>query len=111
VNRMLNRRLEARMFCADIVEVRWQDPKTGHTRQAMANLDDISPRGASLGVDYIIAAKTPVRIIHSEGELTGKVIYCLWQDVGFVIGVEFDPDCRWSQDNYRPQYLSDPPLE
>jgi hypothetical protein len=102
---MLNRRFEARMFCADVVDVRWQDRNTGRTRQVMANLDDISPRGACLRIDCIIAAKTPLRIIHSGGELTGKVIYCVWQDVGFVIGVEFDPDCRWSQENYRPEYV------
>jgi hypothetical protein len=65
----------------------------------MANLDNISPGGACLGLDYIIAAKTPLRIIHSGGELTGKVIYCVWQDVWFVVGVEFDRDCQWSQDN------------
>ena len=101
----------ARMLCADMVDILWQDPKTGRTRRAVANLDDISRCGACLMVDCIIPAKTPLQVIHPGGELTGKVIYWVWQELGYVIGIEFDPDCRWSQENYRPQHLFDPRLE
>jgi len=94
-----------------MVDIRWEDPKTGRTRRGVANLDDISRRGACLLVDSIIPAKTPLQVIHPGGELTGKVIYWVWQELGYVIGIEFDPDCRWSQENYRPQHLFDPRLE
>jgi hypothetical protein len=105
---MLNRRLEHRILCADMVDVRWQDPKTGRLRHATGNLDDISRCGACLLIDHIIPAKTPLRIIHPGGELRGKVTYWMWQELGYVVGVEFDPDCRWSRDKYQPQHLYDP---
>ena len=108
---MVNRRLEPRMLCADMVDVRWEDPKTGRTRRVVANLDDISRCGACLIVARIIPAKTPLRIIYPGGELRGKVAYSAWQELGYFIGVEFDPDCRWSEENYRPQHLYDPSHE
>jgi hypothetical protein len=99
---MLDRRFEPRMLCADIVDIRWEDPKTGRLRHTTGNLDDISKSGACLLIDCIIPAKTPLQIAHSRGELTGKVIYWVWQELGYVIGVRFDPDCPWSQENYQP---------
>jgi hypothetical protein len=54
------------------------------------------------------AVKTPLRIAHPSGELTGKVAYCVLREVGYVTGVEFDPGCRWSQENYQPKHLYDP---
>ena len=42
---MLDRRIEPRMLCVDIVDVRWEDQKTGRTRRKTANLDDISRCG------------------------------------------------------------------
>jgi hypothetical protein len=107
-NRMLNRRIEPRMLCADIVDVRWEDQKTGRTRRTTANLDDISRSGACLLVDWPIPVKTPLWIALPSCELTGKVIYCHLREVGYVTGVVFDPGCRWSQENYQPQHLYDP---
>ena len=94
---MLNRRLEPRMLCADMVDVQWEDTKTGRTCRAVANLNDISRRGACLLIDCIIPAKTPLRIIHPGGELRGKVTYWLWQELGYIVGVEFNADCRWAR--------------
>jgi hypothetical protein len=107
-NRMLDRRIEPRMLCADIVDVHWEDHETGRTRRTTANLDDISCFGACLLVDLAIPVKTPLRIAHPSGELTGKVAYCVLREVGYVTGVEFDPGCRWSQENYQPKHLYDP---
>ena len=105
---MIERRLESRMLCADMVDVRWEDQKNGRTCLTTANLDDISRYGACLLVDCPIPVKTPLRIAHAGGELTGKVIYRIWQDLGYFIGVEFDPVCQWLQENYQPQHLYDP---
>ncbi len=104
---MLDRRIEPRMLCADIVEIQWKDQKTGRIRRAMANLDDISRSGACLLVDQLIPVKTPLRIVYPNGELTGKVSYCVLREVGYITGVEFDPGCQWSQRNYRPRHLLD----
>ena len=96
------------MLCADMVEVRWEDQKTGRTLCTTANLDDISRSGACFLVDSPIPVKTPLRIAHPGGELAGKVVYCHLREVGYVTGVEFDPGCRWSEENYQPQHLYDP---
>jgi hypothetical protein len=105
---MFDRRVEPRMLCADIVDIRWEDQETGRTHRTTANLDDISRFGACLILDLPIPVKTPLRIAHPSGELTGKVAYCHLREVGYVTGVEFDPGCRWSQENYQPQHLYDP---
>ena len=107
---MLDRRVDPRMFCADTVDVRWEDQKTGRKRRTTANLDDISEHGACLLVDCPIPVKTSLRIAHSSGELTGKVTYWVWREIGYFTGVEFDPGCRWLQENFRPQHLYDPRL-
>ena len=104
---MLDRRLEPRMLCADIVDLHWEDQKTGRTCRTTANLDDISRFGACLLLGCPIPIKTPLRIAHASGELTGKVIYWVWQELGYFTGVEFDPSCQWLQENYRPQHLYD----
>ena len=105
---MFERRIEPRILCADIVDVRWEDHETGQDRRTTANLDDISRLGACLLVDSPIPVKTPLRIAYPAGEFTGKVTYCVLREVGYVTGVEFDPDCRWSEENYQPQHLYDP---
>jgi len=105
---MINRRVAPRMLCADTVDVRWEDQETGRTRRMMANLDDISQVGACLLLDCPIPVKTPLRITHPNGELTGQVVYCVRREVGYVTGAEFDPSSRWSQENYRPEHLCDP---
>jgi hypothetical protein len=90
------------------ISVRWEDQQTRSTRRMTANLDDISRVGACLLLDWPLPVNTFLRIAHSSGELTGKVIYCVLQEVGYVTGVEFDPNCRWSQQNYQPEHLYDP---
>src|SRR5690348_15455415 len=44
---MDERRIEPRMLCAELVELRWRD-KHGFERRDMANLEDISLSGACL---------------------------------------------------------------
>jgi hypothetical protein len=104
---MYNRRTETRMLCADIVDVQWKD-KNGRTRRAVANLEDISISGACVQVDKPIAPQTTLRISYPEGELLGKVCYCVYREIGYFLGIEFEPGFRWSLRQYRPQHLLDP---
>ena len=104
---MLDRRIETRMLCADLVDVKWKD-QTGRTRRGVANLEDISLSGACLQVDRPVVLGTTLLIGYPSGELTGKVKYCVFREIGYFLGVEFEPGSRWSQRHFRPQHLLDP---
>src|SRR5438552_17549765 len=104
---MLDRRVEPRMLCADLVDVKWKD-QTGRTRRGVANLEDISLSGACLQVDRPVVLGTTLLIGYPSGELTGKVKYCVFREIGYFLGVEFEPGSRWSQRHFRPQHLLDP---
>ena len=104
---MFDRRVEPRMLCADMVDVQWKD-KTGRIRRGVANLEDISLSGACLQFDQPVPLQTDVRITYPKGELTGKVRYCVYREIGYFLGIEFEPGCKWSQRHFRPQHLLDP---
>lgn len=104
---MFDRRIEARMLCADMVDVHWKD-KTGRMRKGVANLEDISLSGACLQFDQPVPLQTEVRISYPKGELLGKVRYCVYREIGYFLGIEFDPGCRWSSRHFKPQHLLDP---
>lgn len=104
---MLDRRVETRMLCADLVDLHWKD-QTGRTRRVVANLEDISLSGACLQLDKPIPLGTKVRITYPKGELEGCIRYCVFREIGYFLGVEFEPNNRWSMRHYRPQHLLDP---
>jgi hypothetical protein len=104
---MLDRRVETRMLCADLVDIQWKDP-SGRSRRGVANLEDISLSGACLQVDRPVPLDTPLRISYPSGELMGKVKYCVFREIGYFLGVEFEAGSRWSQRHFRPQHLLDP---
>jgi hypothetical protein len=104
---MLDRRVEPRMLCADMVEVLWKD-KTGNLRKGVANLEDISLSGACLQFEHPIPLQTDLQIRYPKGELVGKVRYCVYREIGYFLGIEFEPGCRWSARHFKPQHLLDP---
>src|SRR5919112_1486503 len=104
---MHNRRAEPRMLCADLVDVQWKD-KNGRIRRVVANLEDISLSGACLQVDSPIPINTTLRINYPKGELQGRAGYCVFPEIGYFLGIEFEPGFRWSLRQFRPQHLLDP---
>lgn len=104
---MMERRIQPRMLCADLVDIQWRD-HTGRNRRGVANLEDISLSGACLQVERPVTLGCGIRITYPNGELTGVVKYCVFREIGYFLGIEFDPGKRWSQRNYRPQHLLDP---
>lgn len=103
---MTDRRAEARMLCADLVDVRWKD-KSGRNKKAVANLEDISLSGICLQLDAPIPIDTVLRISHPKAAFEGNVRYCLFREIGYFVGVQFAPGCKWSRRQYRPQHLLD----
>lgn len=104
---MYNRRSETRLLCADLVDINWKD-KGGRTRRAVANLEDISGSGACLQTDVPVPLQTVLRISLPKGELQGTVRYCVYRQIGYFLGLEFEPGHRWSVRTFKPQHLLDP---
>jgi hypothetical protein len=104
---MQERRIELRMLCADLVDVAWRD-KSGRTRRTVANLEDISLSGACLQIDMPIPLETDLLISYPNGELQGRVRYCVYREIGYFVGIEFEAGSRWSKNQFRPQHLLDP---
>src|SRR4051794_11896567 len=103
---MHNRRSEPRMLCADLVDISWKD-KDGRTRHAVANLEDISLSGACIQLERPVPLGSVMRIRYPQGELTGRVCYCVCRAKQYFLGLEFEPGCRWSLRHFRPQHLLD----
>ena len=105
---MLRERAEARMLCADLVDIRWKD-KSGRGRKIKALLEDISASGACVQLDKPIPQNTTVRICHPKGQLQGSVRYCVYRDIGYFVGLQFEPDSKWSRRQFQPQHMLDMP--
>jgi PilZ domain len=106
---MFDRRLETRMLCAEMVDVQWKD-KSGRTRKGVANLEDISLSGACLQFDQPVPLHSDLRISYPKGELLGTVRYCVYHEIGYFLGIEFGPGCKWTEGEFQPQHLLDPGL-
>jgi hypothetical protein len=95
------------MLCADLVDIRWRD-QAGRLRRGVANLEDISISGACLQMDRPVGLGTVFQISYPNGELTGKVKYCVFREIGYFLGIEFDSGSRWTEREFKPQHLLDP---
>jgi len=104
---MTNRRSELRMMCADMVEVCWKE-RSGARRSATALLEDISGSGACLQLEVPVPLGVEMRWMSPRAEFKGYVRYCVYREIGYFVGVEFEPDSRWSKKAFTPQHLLDP---
>jgi hypothetical protein len=104
---MLDRRNETRMLCADLVDIQWKD-KAGKMKKGVANLEDISLSGACLQVDFPVPLQSTLKISYPKGRFEGKVKYCVYREIGYFLGIEFEPESRWSIRKFKPQHYLDP---
>lgn len=95
------------MLCADLVKLEWRD-KLGKEHTAVANLEDISSSGACLQLEEEVPLQSMVKITHEKGWFEGRVRYCIFKDIGFFLGVEFEPGQRWSSKQFKPMHMLDP---
>ena len=94
------------MLCADMVEVHWRD-RSGHQQGTTAILEDISASGACLQVEEPIPLAVEVRWAQSRQVFQGYARYCVYREIGYFVGVEFDPSFKWSKKAFKPQHLLD----
>ena len=95
-----------RMLCADMVRVCWRDA-AGRTLHAMALLEDISHSGACLQLETPVPLAAKIRWDSDRCHFSGRVRYCVYREVGYFVGVEFEAGSRWSQRSFKPQHLLD----
>lgn len=100
------RRAEARLLCADLMEVEWTDAD-GFLTIACANLEDISPSGACVQVDKPVPGGTVVRLVCDRRRWSATVKYCVYRDTGYFLGLRFQPGERWDDAEFHPKHLLD----
>ena len=94
------------MLCADMLAVSWLD-SAGRKRSATALLEDISARGACLQFESEIPLGVILHWSCPNQKFAGKVRYCVYREIGYFVGVEFDAQSRWSKEGYQPHHLLD----
>ncbi|HYR83811.1 MAG TPA: PilZ domain-containing protein [Terriglobia bacterium] len=106
---MKQRRENNRDMCAELLTVRWTD-HDGLSQSVVATLEDISATGACLQMEHSILPGTEVCLHYPNGEYMGKVKYCIYQDLGYLLGIAFDEGYRWSKTDFEPLHLLELPM-
>ncbi len=104
---MLDRRIEPRILCSDLVAVEWKDNQ-GKTRKCMANLEDISVSGACVQLDRPLPLQAKLRLTFPKAILEATVRWCIFREIGYFLGLEFAPGMKWSRKDFRPRHMLDP---
>ena len=94
------------MMCADVVQASWTD-QYGQVQQADALLEDISPRGACLQFETAVPLGVTLRVACPKHEFVGEVRYCTYREIGYFVGLEFEPQSHWSRKAFKPRHLLD----
>ena len=94
------------MLCADMVDVCWTDG-AGRKRRAKALLEDISVHGACLQLELELPVGTEVRVDHAQMHTRGTVRYCVYREIGFFAGIQFQAGGEWSQSQFTPEHMLD----
>jgi len=94
------------MMCADMVEASWTD-KDGQVQRADALLENISPSGACLQFEMAVPIGVTLHLVSPKQEFVGEVRYCVYQEIGYFVGVKFEPQSHWSKKAYKPRHLLD----
>ncbi len=103
---MPDRRSERRLLCADMIRVQWKPPQ-GPTQSATALLEDISPSGACLQLDFDVPVGSRIQWRSPNQDFAGRVRYCVYREIGYFVGVEFAGGTQWSESSYQPEHLLD----
>ncbi len=76
---------------------------------ATAILEDISESGsACLQSELPIPLGVEVRWTAPGQAFPGYVRYCVYREIGYFAGVEFDASFKWSKNAFQPDHLLDP---
>lgn len=94
-------------MCADLITIEYKD-KRGKVQKMVANLEDISQSGICIQTEEELPLRSIIRVLTPKGELEGEVRYCVFRDIGYFVGVQFEAGTRWSRSWFQPMHLFDP---
>lgn len=101
-------RAHERSMCADLIKIVWTDG-TGSKQKELAALEDISRGGACLQMDRPIPIDTAISILYPHGRYHGRIRYCIFEQTGYFLGVQFDPGYEWTKKDFMPSHLLELP--
>ena len=101
---MIAERREDRELCADLVKVQWKT-ESGKAQCEWGILEDISPSGACLEMEKNIQPDTLISMEFPTDRCQARVIYCRFDKVKDLMGVEFSEGYRWSRRRFKPRHL------
>jgi hypothetical protein len=104
---MTERRAEPRLWCSDLIQV-WIEVAGAEPKEVTANLEDISPSGASVLLEQEVPAGARLCLALGKHKFHGQVTHCTRNEIGYFAGVRFDAERKWSRKLYEPQHLLDP---
>ena len=94
------------MLCADMVDICWTGAE-GRKSRSTALLEDISAHGACLQLEFDMPLGTEVAIEHDNIRIVGTVRYCVYREIGYFAGVEFQAGSEWSRSSFTPDHMLD----
>jgi hypothetical protein len=101
---MIPERREDRELCADLVKVQWKtESETAQSEWAI--LEDISSLGACLEIENPIPPDTVISLEFPKDRCQARVVYCRFDEVKYLLGVEFEQGYRWSRRRFKPEHL------
>ena len=93
------------MLCADMVDVCWT--AGGRRNRTTALLEDISVHGACLQFEMELPLGAELTIEHGEIRMQGTVRYCVYREIGYFVGIEFQQGSEWSRSRFTPEHMLD----
>ena len=104
-NGISEKRAEPRLWCSDLIRVYVEGTEP---YLLIANLEDISPRGACVQLEEPVTAGAQICLMLGRRRFQGEVKYCLHNEIGYFAGVHFNAGRQWSREVYEPKHLLDP---
>ena len=98
-------RQEDRELCADLVKVQWEND-SGDIQCEWAILGDISSSGACLEIEVSIPPDTIVSLQFENEHCQARTMYCRFDKVNYLLGVQFEQGYRWSRSRFKPRHLT-----
>jgi hypothetical protein len=56
--------------------------------------------GACLQMETAVPLEAEIHWESPQQAFTGRVRYCVYREIGYFVGVEFEPESRWSKETY-----------